>query len=29
MVAAIDICGTYPHPDPCLPGGEWDPALNR
>ena len=25
----VDICGNYPHPDPCLPGGEWDPALNR
>lgn len=24
---AVDICGDYPRPDPCLPGGEWDPSL--
>ena len=26
---AVDICGRYPDPDPCLPGGVWDPILNR
>lgn len=29
LSVAVDICGKYPHPDPCLPGGEWDPVLNR
>ena len=28
-VTAVDICSDYPKPDPCLPGGEWDPVLNR
>ncbi|CAI8010918.1 hypothetical protein GBAR_LOCUS7120 [Geodia barretti] len=27
-VTAVDICSDYPKPDPCLPGGEWDPVLN-
>ncbi len=26
---AVDICGRYPRPDPCLPGGIWDPILDR
>ena len=25
----VDICARYPNPDPCLPGGVWDPILNR
>ena len=29
LVSTVDICKHYPKPDPCLPGGEWDPVLNR
>ena len=29
QVVAVDICSNYPRPDPCLPGGEWDPVINR
>ena len=27
--SSIDICGKYPSPDPCRPGGLWDPVLER
>ena len=25
----VQICEKYPSPDPCQPGGVWDPVLNR
>ena len=24
----VDLC-TRPFPDPCFPGGKWDPLLNK
>ena len=26
---SVRICEDYPSPDPCRPGGVWDPVLNR
>jgi len=25
----VDTCRGYPELDPCLPGGVWDPVLDR
>ena len=27
--AELDTCRRYPEVDPCMPGGVWDPVLNR
>ena len=26
---SVEICARYPKPDPCLPGGVWDPVIQR
>ena len=28
-VVCMEICEIYPKVDPCLPGGVWDPVLQR
>jgi hypothetical protein len=29
QVRSVGICEKYPNPDPCLPGGVWDPVVQR